>query len=166
MRRFGFRSIPKTRVLCSQVAEGFSVRLSLRRRRGCEAVRCVTRFCLEVENETAPSLFCARGKRQKKPTTRPIKNNTHLQHGLTISDGLCVCFLFPSLPFITLPHAECLLVSVGSIHFCPCTARGSPEQPHGVPLFPVPCSLNRIALHLSFTLLRITYILTGESTPS
>lgn len=36
------------------------------RRRGSEAVRCVTRFCLEVENETAPTPLCVSGKREKK----------------------------------------------------------------------------------------------------
>lgn len=110
MRQFGFRSIPKARVLCWQIAEGFSVRLSLCRR-GSEAVRCVTRFCLEVENETAPSLFCASGKRQKKKkktNTRPIKNNTRLQHGLTISDGLCVCvYVFPFFFFAIYYFAPC-----------------------------------------------------------
>lgn len=66
------------------------------RRRGSEAVRCVTRFCLEVENETAPTPLCVSGKREKKThaankKTTPISSTVELfQMGFIC---VCVCFL-------------------------------------------------------------------------
>lgn len=130
------------------------------RRRGSEAVRCVTRFCLEVENETAPTPLCVSGKREKKnhaanKKTTPISSTVELFQMGFICVCVCVFFLL-FLPLITLPYAERLPGSAGSIHSCPCTARGSPEQPHGCPLSPCLARCNHTALRLSFTLLRIT----------